>query len=533
MTTLNVTLPEKIFNLEKTDYERPSIFLGQQPGLFDTINKIYPKLWSRYKTLKSLDWDENEFDYSTCNAEFKHCDPSVYDMMIKTLAYQWESDSLAARAITSILGPVCTSSEAWAGYSRIAENECLIDGFEVLTPTGWIDLSRVKPNTLVAQFDPLDKKISFVHPTDYIEKDYDGNLFEFVDKNKLFHQIVTPGHRMFIAKRGLVNGESNTDFEVQLAKDANFLSEDSFGIVLKAEENDLTFLPGDLIEKREIYYKGKVRCITVPSGFFVTRYKDSVSVTGNCLHAATYSEIVRNSFDDPSEILDEILKVEEAHSRMLAVSNVFAKAHDASHRYALDLVPNDQETYNDIFMFVVALLVLERVQFMCSFAITFAIAETGQFMPIAKAVQKIAQDEYEIHVQYGMDVLQYEMQTDRGRTAYEQCLPLIVKLLNEVVATEDTWLDYAFSEGRELTGTTKEKMISFNHFNGASVAKFFEVEYQVTFPIVEQLPLAYMRDWINISSVQSSPQEEENNQYKVGIVAKSDDGATEEFDLGF
>lgn len=370
-----VTLPTNIFNLKKTDYEQPSIFLGQQPGLMDTINKIYPKLWSRYKTLRSLDWDENEFDYSPCNAEFKHCDRSVYDMMIKTLAYQWEADSVAARSIVAILGPVCTSTEAWAGYSRIGENEVL--------------------------------------------------------------------------------------------------------------------------------------------------------------HGNTYSEIVRNSFDDPSEILDEILKVEEAHARLVAISNVFNKAHDTSHKYALGLVENNQETYNDIYMFIVALLCLERIQFMCSFAITFAIAETGQFMPIAKAVQKIAQDEFEIHVQFGMDVLRYEMQTERGRTAFEQCKSQIVELINEVVTAEDEWIDYAFSEGRELTGVSKEKMLAFNHFNGSAVAKFFEIGDQVAFPIVDELPLPYMRDWINISSVQSSPQEEENNQYKVGVVAKTDDGATDDFEMEF
>ena len=45
-------LPSKIFNTEKTDYERPEIILGSDPGLFDTINKHFPALWKLYKTLK-------------------------------------------------------------------------------------------------------------------------------------------------------------------------------------------------------------------------------------------------------------------------------------------------------------------------------------------------------------------------------------------------------------------------------------------------------------------------------------------------
>ncbi len=86
-------LPTKIFNTEKTDYETPEIILGSDPGLFDTINKHYPALWKLYKTLKSQDWDENEFDYAPCNVQFKTCDKATYDMMVKTLAWQWEADS--------------------------------------------------------------------------------------------------------------------------------------------------------------------------------------------------------------------------------------------------------------------------------------------------------------------------------------------------------------------------------------------------------------------------------------------------------
>ncbi|MFO5855181.1 hypothetical protein, partial [Klebsiella pneumoniae] len=64
------------------------------------------------------------------------------------------------------------------------------------------------------------------------------------------------------------------------------------------------------------------------------------------IHVLTYSEIVRNSFKDPKVILDEILRVEEAQERMVAVARTMGEAHDAVHAYALNQVPNDQELYN-------------------------------------------------------------------------------------------------------------------------------------------------------------------------------------------
>lgn len=367
-------LPTKIFNTEKADYAFPEIILGEDPGLFDTINKFYPEIWKLYKTLKNQDWDENEFDYSTCNVQFKTCDKHTYDMMIKTLAWQWEADSVAARSIAGVLAPVCTSSEAWAGWVEITKNEIV--------------------------------------------------------------------------------------------------------------------------------------------------------------HAATYSEIVRNSFDNPDDILEEILSVQEAMSRLKIVSEVFNEAFEVSYDYARGERKGDQDTYNSIYMFIVALLCMERIQFMASFAVTFGICDgTGLFQPIGKAVQKIAQDEFEIHVQYGKEVLRAMFRTERGRTAFEQCKDKIVAMITEVNNSEIEWTEYAFSEGRELTGVTCQMMKDWVHYSATDVAKFFGIEDEMTFPIIEENPLKYMESWLDMSKMQASNQEEDTAQYKVGVMRRDDEDQI--FDVDF
>ncbi|HET8703166.1 MULTISPECIES: ribonucleotide-diphosphate reductase subunit beta [Castellaniella] len=367
-------LPTKIFNTEKSDYTFPEIILGQDLGLFDTINKFYPEIWKLYKTLKNQDWDENEFDYSTCNVQFKTCDRHTYDMMVKTLAWQWEADSVASRSIAAVLAPVCTSSEAWSGWVEITKNEIV--------------------------------------------------------------------------------------------------------------------------------------------------------------HAATYSEIVRNSFDNPDDILNEILSVKEAISRLRVVSEVFNQAFEVSYDYARGQRENDQETYNAIYLFIVAVLCMERIQFLASFAVTFGICDgTGLFQPIGKAVQKIAQDEFEVHVQYGKEVLRAMFKTERGRTAFAQCRDKIVQMIDEVTASEVAWTDYAFSEGRELTGVTCQMMKDWVHFSATDVARFFNVQDQVSFPIITENPLKYMESWLNMSKVQASNQEEDTAQYKVGVMKRDDEN--EVFDVDF
>lgn len=361
----------QVFNTKKADYQHPSLFFGEGGvGLFDTVNKKFPEIWELYKSMKSLDWDENEFNYSTCVGDFKTCDRATYDMMIKTLAWQWEADSVASR-ISPIVGCMVTSSELWAAWQRISDNEVV--------------------------------------------------------------------------------------------------------------------------------------------------------------HAATYSEIVRNSFDDPSVIVDEILNVSESLDRLDKVGELMGKCHNVAHKYALGEIEVTQEVYNSAFMFAVVMLVLERIQFMSSFAITFSICDTGLFQPIGKAIQKIAQDELEVHVELDKAVIRSELKTERGKVALEQCKADIKELVEEVIESEFRWVDYLFSEGRELVGMNADILKQWTLFCAKDVVNFLGVETDYKFP--RSNPLKFMENWLNIGKNQGSPQEEDIAQYKVNVMRRDDDGV--EFDIDF
>lgn len=363
----------KVFNTEKTPEQyraKAPLFFGADPGLFDTVNKHYPKIWSIYKTMKSLDWSEDEFDYTQCNLDFKNCPKSVYDMMIRTLAWQWEADSVASRSIAPVLAPFISDSSLWAAWQRISDNEVV--------------------------------------------------------------------------------------------------------------------------------------------------------------HAATYSEIVRMSFDDPEKVLSDILAVKESLVRLTSVKRVFDELYEASHRYALKEI-TAEEAYDKLFMGVVALLLLERVQFMASFSITFTICSTNFFQPIGKAVQKIAQDELEVHVELDKEVLRVELATERGQAAYQRLKPRIKELCDEIVESELVWTDYLFSEGRELVGTNASKVKNWVLFNARDVYEFLDIESDHKFPKTNPMP--HLEDWINIGKSQAAPQEQDNNQYKVGTIVRDDSAVS--FDVDF
>lgn len=364
-----------IFNAEKNDYEsHKSLFLGQRAGLFDTINRHHPKIWEIYENLVTLDWTTKEFieGFKSCNVEFKTRPPVVANMMIKTLAWQWEADSFAARAILPVMAPFISASELQAAWGRITDNEVV--------------------------------------------------------------------------------------------------------------------------------------------------------------HATTYSEIVRYGFDDPTQVLKEVLAVKEAMQRMSTISDVMAKVYRISHEYALGMRENNQETYNAPFLGTVALLLLERVQFIASFAVTFCIAESGAFVPIATPVQKIAQDELEIHVALDREILAIERRTPRGAAAYRQLRPIIDKMISEVVACELNWVDYLFSGGAQLPGLNAKLLKEWVLYSAGDVYDTLGIaprEYQIP----SENPLEYMGNWLDISKRQGTPMEQDMNAYKVNILTRTDDGKT--FDVDF
>lgn len=358
-------ISDRILNLDKTDYEKPSLFMGERLGLLDSLNVHYPQLYKLYKDMKAKDWDELEFKFgsSTLNSEFKTCPKNNYDIMIRTLAWQWEADSVAAKSILAIIAPFATNSELFYGWQRIADSEST--------------------------------------------------------------------------------------------------------------------------------------------------------------HALTYSEIVKNSFDNPEEVLKDILKIKEAFSRLEIVGEIFNNALITGSKLNLGLVERNQDTYNDVFMFVVALYCLEAIQFMSSFGITFAMGNAQEFIPIAMAVQKIANDEYYVHRPWDRAVLDIELGNEYGLTAFNKNRTKILNLINSIVRSEMSWNDYTFSEGREHPGLNKDVLNKGVLFYAKEVYEFFGfTKEEIPFELPAKNPLLYMNDWLEIDKMQTSPMEQKSGNYVLGMIAK-------------
>jgi ribonucleoside-diphosphate reductase beta chain len=169
------------------------------------------------------------------------------------------------------------------------------------------------------------------------------------------------------------------------------------------------------------------------------------------------------------------------------------------------------------------LLMLERVQFMASFAITFTICGTGLFQPIGKAVQKIAQDELEVHSELDKEVLRTERKTTRGKIAHEQTADKFKEIFEAVVESECKWVDYLFSNGRSLIGTNADIIKGWILYNARSVSDFMNIDTELKMPRINPMPS--MEKWLDMNKSQAAPQEQDLAAYKVGAIIRDDNNA--------
>lgn len=283
---------------------------------------------------------------------------------------------------------------------------------------------------------------------------------------------------------------------------------------------------------------GIMACVCSSSSIFVgyQRISDNESI-----HALTYSEIVKMSFSDNAHAALEKFKNQiDSLERLEVVAAVFEAAFVAAHRWALwqakpHLYPLTEreryETYDAMFMYVVALLVMERVQFTSSFADTFAICKENHFLPIGDAVQRICVDEMEVHVPFGKANIRAMLETDRGREAYKNNLPLIIRLLNESVQSEKRWIELGAEDNYDLRFAPPAKQWEFARFGGTDVAVFLEVQDKVSFPLVKVNPLPWMSERVNLAAIQGSPQEVPNTQYAVNVVHDDSKGEELPFEM--
>lgn len=263
---------------------------------------------------------------------------------------------------------------------------------------------------------------------------------------------------------------------------------------------------------------------------FVTdsQYSDMLSIIqyNEGLHYRSYLFIIRKIFPEPNEIFDLVHQTKAIQDRSETTFKVIQELKEAGAKYTLDLIPNDQELFNIVFKGIFAFYILERFNFMSSFATTFIVPEAynGLLMNSAKTVLKIALDEL-IHWRAGEYVLTELIKNDpRASVTLKEHKNELMNIINEAAKAEIKWSDFILSEGREIVGLNSNLLREYVDWNLKHTMKTIGFSDEDPGPI----PLKYMETWLDIDSVQHAQQEGTNNNYLLNTI--TNDIEDEDFD---
>lgn len=173
------------------------------------------------------------------------------------------------------------------GESPVISGNCLTEDHELLTPDGWKFVDEITEKDTVAQFNADSEDFSYEKPvaismheakTTVLIESRDGNVY----------QHVSPGHRVVFE----IFRDGAWVLEEKLAKDIDqdFLDDNLIQFLTIGKDGNVERHPISryfVTEENGEFVYG----IEVPSTYLVTRNGDSITITGNCVHAKSYSSI--------------------------------------------------------------------------------------------------------------------------------------------------------------------------------------------------------------------------------------------------
>ena len=224
------------------------------------------------------------------------------------------------------------------------------------------------------------------------------------------------------------------------------------------------------------------------------------------IHSYSYTYIIKNVYNDPSEVFDSILDDEQILKRA-----------DSLTKYYDDLInslgDSEYDIKKKIYLTLISVNILEGIRFYVSFACAYSFAETGRMEGNAKIVSLINRDE-NIHLGMGTTILRKLAQDeDEGFVQVaKDCREHVIEMYKEAAEEEIEWCDYLFEDGGIL-GLNAD--ILAQYMKWLTNKRMKSLGFESLYPDAKN-PISWIDSWTSSKSVQVAPQETEIESYKIG-----------------
>ena len=248
------------------------------------------------------------------------------------------------------------------------------------------------------------------------------------------------------------------------------------------------------------------------------------------IHAKAYLRIIAEGFNDPNRLLERIKANKKVFERLNTVFSVFGKHDQMVKGFLYEGLYEKDPSFcrRQVIMTCVALLALEGIMFLTSFANTFALTETTQkFNGISKLVGLIHDDEAISHKNNMLAFLDIIINKEKY-VEWEEVRGDVKNLLDTVVKQEGEWAEHLFTVCKPLIGFNSGLLKEYSYFLSKPI--YDRLGLQWDFPVVKTNPFGgWIGKYTKADLVQVAAQEAEISNYLTGMA--QDDTSEEDFEF--
>ena len=249
------------------------------------------------------------------------------------------------------------------------------------------------------------------------------------------------------------------------------------------------------------------------------------------VHSRSYTHIIRNIVNDPSEVFDDIMANEQILARASSIAGYYDDLYRYSQIYSLygagkhtingeAVVVDLHELKKKLYLCVVAVNVLESIRFYVSFACSFAFAERKLMEGNAKIIKLIARDEA-LHLsstQHILNIFARGQDDPEMADVAQECYQESIDIFLDAAHQEKEWAEYLFKDG-SMIGLNKDILCQYVEY--ITNLRMEAVGLPAGFKQTKSNPIPWINAWLSSDNVQVAPQETEISSYLVGQIDSS------------
>ena len=243
------------------------------------------------------------------------------------------------------------------------------------------------------------------------------------------------------------------------------------------------------------------------------------------IHSRSYTHIIRNIYNDPSKVFDELLDSKEIVECAGDISKYYDDLIEYSQYYQLlgegthtvngkTVAVDKRELKKKIWLCLNSVNVLEGIRFYVSFACSWAFAELKKMEGNAKIIKFIARDE-NVHLastQYLLSKVLTKEDVEFEAIAKE-CEAEVQQMFVDAVEQEKEWANYLFKDG-SMIGLNAQLL--HDYIEWIANKRMTAIGVKSPYSVSKANPLPWTGKWISGAEVQVAPQETEISSYVIG-----------------